>query len=237
MHFADRLTKAIKEKNSAICVGLDPRLDRLPAFILNKAVAEQGQTFTAVAHAFVEFCKGIIDAVHDIVPAVKVQSAFFEEYGFQGVWAYEEVLKYAKSKGLITIADVKRNDIGSTAEAYARAYVGKTEFFGEKLPVFDADALTVSAYLGYDGIKPFLDACREEEKGLFVLVRTSNLSSGDLQDRVTVDEQISISELMGNFVEAWGAEDLGESGYSFVGSVVGAPYPKEAAKLRKLMET
>ncbi|MBU0981374.1 orotidine-5'-phosphate decarboxylase [Patescibacteria group bacterium] len=235
MNFADRLKEAALQKNSVVCVGLDPRLDQIPSFIVNKAVAEHGQTFTAVANAFLEFNKGIIDAVHDLVPCVKPQIAFYEEYGFQGIWAFEETCKYARGKGLLVIADAKRNDIGSTAEAYARAFIGKTDFFGEKLPVMDADAVTVTPYLGYDGIKPFVKVCKGEGKGVFVLVKTSNPSSGDLQDRVTRDEEIPVYELMGHFVESWGAEELGECGYSSVGAVVGATYPKELKRLREVM--
>lgn len=235
MHFADKLNRAIKEKNSVVCVGLDPRLKRIPSFILNKAVEEHGQSFSAVAHAFLEFNKGIIDGVHDLVPVVKPQIAFYEEYGFQGIWAFEETCKYAKEKGLIVIADAKRNDIGSTAEAYAKAFIGKTEFFGEEIPVFDADAVTVTPYLGYDGIKPFIDVCAKDGKGIFVLVKTSNVSSGDLQDRVTEAEKMSISELVAHFVDSWGALDLGEDEYGFVGAVVGATFPKELKKLRKIM--
>lgn len=235
MHFADRLAKAVKEKDSVICVGLDPRVEQIPAFLLNKAVANHGKTLTALAEAFVNFNKGIIDGVKDLVVAVKPQIAFYEELGSLGIWAFEETCKYAKEQGLIVIADAKRNDIGSTAEAYARAFLGKTKVFNEEFKVVDADALTINAYLGYDGVKPFMKICHEEGKGIFVLVKTSNPSSGDIQDRVTVEEKMSIAALMGHFVESWGSEDLGECGYSFVGAVVGATYPKEAQLLRKIM--
>lgn len=235
MHFADRLSENMKKKNSAVCVGLDPRLSHLPAFIVNAAIEEHGKTFTAAANAFVEFNKGIIDAVKDLVPCVKVQIAFYEEYGFQGVWAFDETCKYAKKAGLIVIADAKRNDIGSTAEAYAKAFIGVTDLFGTKVPVFDADAVTVSPYLGYDGIKPFIEASAHGEKGIFVLVKTSNPSAGDLQERVTVDEKMSVSALVGHFVESWGAEDLGECGYSNVAAVVAGNSKKEAKLLREIM--
>jgi orotidine-5'-phosphate decarboxylase len=235
MHFADRLTAAIKEKNSVICVGLDPQANKIPAFLLKQALEEYGQTFEALAHAYLEFNKGIIDSVKDLVPAVKPQIAFYEELGHHGIWAFEETCKYARAAGLLVIADGKRNDIGSTAEAYANAFLGGTEVFGVKLMANAVDALTVNAYLGLDGIRPFLKACETEGKGIFILVRTSNPSSGDLQDRVTVDEQMSIAELMGHFVEAWGDDSVGECGYNFVGAVVGATYPAEAAKLRKIM--
>ena len=235
MHFGDRLTAAIKKKNSVVCVGLDPRLDHIPAFIIDKAVAEHDRTFKAAAAAFLEFNKGIIDAVADLVPVVKPQIAFYEQYGAEGIRAFEETCKYAQEKGLLVIADAKRNDIGSTADAYAKAFIGKVDLFGEEMPGLDADALTVNAYLGLDGIKPFLQACEESGAGIFVLVKTSNPSSGDIQDRVTADEQMSIAELMANFVDSWGFDLVGESGYSSVGAVVGATYPKELQKLRKLM--
>lgn len=235
MHFADRLTEAIKAKNSVVCVGLDPQLAKLPEALVKNAVIEYGETFEAAAHAYLEFNKGIIDEVKDLVVAVKPQLAFYEELGHHGIWAFEETCKYARAAGLIVIADGKRNDIGSTAEAYARAFLEGTDLFGHIKEVVAADALTVNPYLGYDGIKPFLKPCREMGKGIFVLVRTSNPSSGDIQGRVSVDEKMSIAELMGNFVESWGSDDIGECAYSFIGAVVGATFPTEAAKLRKLM--
>lgn len=235
MHFADRLAEAMKNKNSAVCVGLDPRLSQVPAFIVNKAVEEHGKTPKAAAEAFLEFNKGIIDAVADLVPVVKPQIAFYEEYGYEGMRAFEETCKYAQEKGLLVIADAKRNDIGSTAEAYARTFISGAEVMGEKIQAVQADSLTVNAYLGVDGILPFMRACQETEKGIFVLVKTSNPSSGDLQDRVLADEEMSVAELMANFVESWSDDYLGDSGYGFVGAVVGATYPSELEKLRKLM--
>lgn len=234
MHFADRLTEAIKKKNSVVCVGLDPQLSKLPELLLKKAASEFGETLEAAAHAFLEFNKGIIDAVKDYVVAVKPQLAFYEELGHFGIWAFEETCKYARGAGLLVIVDGKRNDIGSTAEAYARAFLSGTEVFDKKQLPVEADALTVNAYLGYDGIKPFVEACKKEEKGVFILVRTSNPSSGDLQERLT-GEGMSIAELMGHFVESWGSDDIGACGYNCVGAVVGATYPAEAAKLRKVM--
>ncbi len=236
MHFADRINQAIDAKNSVVCVGLDPRLDQIPAFIVEQAIQEHDRTPKAAAEAFITFNKGIIDAVKDIVPAVKPQLAFYEQYGFEGVRAFEETCRYAREAGLIVITDGKRNDIGSTAKAYANAYLGKVELFGsqEEAPCH-TDALTVNAYLGFDGIHPFMEACAENENGIFVLVKTSNPSSGDLQDRVTRDEEMSIANLVGHFVEAWGSNDLGDCGYSFVGAVVGATYPKELEELRALM--
>lgn len=219
MHFSDRLINRIK-KTSPICVGLDPWYDRIPKEITEDA-ASQGA-------AIYEFNKGIIDAVHDLVAAVKPQLAFYEMFGLDGMAAFARTIQYAKEKDLMVIADGKRNDIGSTAEAYAHAYLDST---GD----FEVDALTISPYLGYDGIKPFIENCKRNEKGIFILVKTSNKSSGDLQDRKVDKENITISELMAHFVESWGQELMGDNGYSSVGAVVGATFPEEAARLRDLM--
>jgi len=233
-HFADRLNAAIKAKGSAICVGLDPRLEQVPAFIKDKHVALHGASMKAAAEAILEFNKGIIDAVADLVPVVKPQVAFYEQYGYEGMRAYEETLWYARDKGVLTIADVKRNDIGSTAEGYAKAFLGKVNMFGKEVFSFDADAVTVSPYLGYDGIKPFINEARKYGKGVFILVKTSNVSSADLQD-LQIKEGNTIYEIMAQFVESWGADEMGKDGYSFVGAVVGATFPDQAKKLRKMM--
>jgi orotidine-5'-phosphate decarboxylase len=238
-NFADKLIEAIKAKGTPICVGLDPRLDKIPSFIKRKALETENQTpLKAAADAILEFNKGIIDAVADIVPVVKPQIAFYEIFGFEGMRAYEETLKYAKSKGLLTIADAKRNDIGSTAEAYAQAFLGEVSFFeGENevvTPIFDADSITINPYLGWDGVKPFVDECIKYEKGIFVLVKTSNPSSGDFQD-LKMEDGNSLYEIVGHLLDSWGANEIGESGYSFIGAVVGATYPKQAEKLRKIM--
>lgn len=234
-HFIDRLIDAIKAKGSPICVGLDPRLELIPNFIKEEKIAGKGRCFSAAADAILEFNKGIIDAVADLVPAVKPQFAFYAQYGFSGVWAFEETCKYAQSKGLLVIADAKCNDIGSTAEAYANAFLGESDLFGEKVANLDCDALTVNPYLGLDGIKPFIEVCRKRGKGIFVLVKTSNKSSGDLQDRMLAEEKIRNYELVAHFVESWGADEMGGFGYSCVGAVVGATYPAEAKHLRKIM--
>lgn len=242
-HFADRLIREIKKK-SPICVGLDPRLEQIPGHITAKVLKKQGSTFTAAAECLLEFNKGIIDAVYDLVPAVKPQIAFFEQYGFSGIWAFRETCRYAQSKGLLVIADVKRNDIGSTAEAYAEGYLGKVDLFGRKEKSFDVDAVTVSPYLGYDGIKPFVECCKKKGKGIFVLVKTSNRSASDLQDQVLAEKcgkgfkgkgRMRIYELMAHYLECWGADEIGKSGYSSIGAVVGATYPREAERLRELM--
>ncbi|MFC1810607.1 orotidine-5'-phosphate decarboxylase [Patescibacteria group bacterium] len=233
-NFADRLNEAIKQKGSAICVGLDPRLDQIPSHITEAGAKEHNDPFVAAAAAIIEFNKGIIDAVHDLVPCVKPQIAFYELFGAPGVQAYKETIDYAQSKGLLVIADAKRNDIGSTAKAYSDAFLGMVDVYGESRAVFDADAVTVTPYLGYDGIKPFIDNCKEYGKGIFILVKTSNPSSGDIQD-LELNEGGQIFEIMGQLVDSWGADDIGESGFNFVGAVVGATYPEQAAKLRELM--
>jgi orotidine-5'-phosphate decarboxylase len=233
-NFADKLTEQIKKKNSAVCVGLDPRLEKIPTFIKDKALKNNKNRFKAAAEVLLEFNKGIIDAVCDIVPAVKPQTAFYEIFGEEGVRAFRETIEYAHEKDLLVIADVKRNDIGSTAEAYAKAYLGDVDLFEEKKPVFNADAITVTPFLGWDGIKPFIEQCKKYGKGIFILVKTSNPSSGDIQDLCMKDEN-SVYEILANYLESWGADEIGESGYSFVGAVVGATYPEQSEELRKIM--
>lgn len=238
-NFADRLIAAVKEKGNPICVGLDPRLELIPKHLKKKALEAGGTPMKAAADAILEFNKGILDAVADIVPVVKPQIAFYELFGHDGVWAYQETLKYAKSKGLITIADAKRNDIGSTAAAYAQAFLGEVEMFEDMgqevvVPIFDADSITVNAYLGWDGIKPFVEEGAKYGKGIFALVKTSNPSGADLQD-LELKEGGQVYEVMGALMDSWGDDYIGESGYSLVGAVVGATYPAQAAALRKIM--
>ncbi len=233
-HFADRLNAAIQKKKSAVCVGLDPRLEQIPTFIKKRAQAEHKNALTAAAEAILEFNKGIIDAVADLVPVVKPQIAFYEQYGHEGMRAFEETLWYARDKRVLTIADIKRSDIGSTAEAYAKAFLGKVDLFGKQAFSFDADAVTIAPYLGWDGIKPFIVEAKKHGKGLFVLVKTSNVSSGDVQDLVMKDDK-AVYEIMAHYVDSWGSDEMGDSGYSLVGAVVGATYPVQAKKLRSLM--
>ncbi len=238
-NFADQVIEAVEAKGNPICVGLDPRLDQMPKHLVEKHLKEsKGSPTKVVAEIFLEFNQEVIDAVADLVPVVKPQVAFYEMYGADGVWAYEETLKYAREKGVLTIADVKRNDIGSTAQAYARAFLGQMSMFsGEQeviTPVYDADSLTINAYLGWDGVKPFVEEASRYGKGVFVLVKTSNPSSGDIQD-VHLDSGESIFELMGHYVDSWGQDLVGKRGYSSLGAVVGATYPDQAAKLRKIM--
>lgn len=233
-HFADRLNAAIKAKGSAICVGLDPRLEQIPDFIREKHFAKYDNAMVAAAESILEFNMGIIDAVHDLVPIVKPQIAFYEQYGHDGVRAFEETISYAREKGLMTLADIKRGDIGSTADAYAKAFLGKVNLFGKEVFSFDCDAVTVMPYLGWDGIKPFVEQARIHGKGVFVLVRTSNMSSCEIQD-LQLKDNTTVYEVMGHYLDSWGADELGESGYSFVGAVVGATFPEQAKRLRQIM--
>lgn len=234
MHFADRLCAAIDAKGSAVAVGLDPRPDSLPPCLLAECRAALGETPQAVAEALWRFNRGIIDAVHDVVPAVKPQLAFYERYGVAGLGAYARTAQYAKEAGLLVIADGKRNDIGSTASAYAEAFLGAPWVFDHQVAGdFAADALTVNPFLGGDGIQPFVDCARQQSRGVFVLVKTSNPSAGDLQDLRVNGEPLY--EYLGRRVEAWGENCRGRSGYSSLGAVVGATWPEQAARLRALM--
>ncbi len=234
--FIDRLIESIKEKNNPTVVGLDPKLEYLPAFIREKAFKEYGINLKGAAQAILQFNKQLLDAVYDQIPAVKPQLAYYEMYGTEGMIAFDETCKYAKSKGLLVIADGKRNDIGTTAEAYSKAFLGETALEnGITEKAFDVDALTVSPYLGGDGIKPFIDDCTSHQKGIFVLVKTSNKSSGQLQDLVTQDCR-SIYEIMASYVNEWGKNVKGQYGYSSVGAVVGATYPNQAKLLRSIMK-
>jgi len=234
--FIDLLIDAIKEKDNPTVVGLDPKLDFIPQFIKEKAFKEHGVNLKGAAQAIIEFNKGLIDALHDIVPAVKPQLAYYEMYGIEGLMAFEETVKYAKQKGMIVIADGKRNDIGTTAESYSAGFLGRTRIDEDVLqPIFDVDALTINPYLGIDGIKPFIDDCKKYQKGIFVLVKTSNKSSGQLQDILT-DKGKSIYEVVAELVEEWGKSLRGKYGYSSVGAVVGATYPNQAKILRREMK-
>lgn len=233
IHFADQLTSRISQLSNPTVVGLDPRLAQIPGFITTKARKAFGETTEAVGEAILKFNMGIIDAVYDIVPAVKPQIAFYECYGHQGLRAYEETVRYAQSKGMLVIGDAKRNDIGSTAEAYADGHLGMVDVFGTPQTTINTDALTVTPYLGTDGIEPFTKVCAEMGKGIFVLVRTSNASSDEIQGLPVGDHLMD--EHVATLVEGWGREMIGESGFSSVGAVVGATYPEEARALRNLM--
>ena len=234
--FIDRLIEQIQKKENPSVVGLDPLLEYVPESMRNAAVQKYGQTAKAAAEAIFRFNQSIIDCVNDLVPAVKPQLAYYELYGTEGVECFHRTVRYAQEHGLIVIADGKRNDIGSTAAAYAKAYLGKTELWeDQEHALFDADALTVNPYLGKDGIDPFTEACKEHEKGIFVLVKTSNPSSAQLQDMVFENGK-TLYEQVAELVESWGEDLIGQEGYSSVGAVVGATWPEQARKLRQVMK-
>lgn len=230
---SDKLIKMIIEKRSPIVVGLDPRLENLPKEIVEKHFLEDGETFKAAAESIIEFNKGVIDAVYDLVPAVKPQIAFYEQYGLEGLRAYQETCEYAKSKGLIVIADIKRGDIGSTSKAYSIAHLGKTKIGNSYHSAFEADFATVNPYLGNDCMKEFMEEVKAYDKGLFILVKTSNETSGQIQD-LQVDKE-KVYEKVAEIVNTWNEKIYGEMGYSQIGAVVGATYPEELELLRKKM--
>lgn len=229
----DKLIDKIKEKNNPTVAGLDPKLDYLPEEMLKEAFDKYGETFEGAAAALFEFNKTLIDHIYDIVPAVKPQAAYYEMYGLEGLKCMKKTIEYAKSKDMYVILDAKRGDIGATSEAYATAYLGKTKIGSGEEAAFNADCLTVNPYLGTDGIKPFVDKCGENRKGIFVLVKTSNKSSGELQDLKAGGK--FIYEHMAELVKEWGSDVVGTHGYSSVGAVVGATYPEQAEQLRRLM--
>lgn len=222
----DQMIEKIIAMQNPTCVGLDTQLDYLPA-----EMREGVETCEQAADAILAFNKKIVDSVCDIVPAVKVQIAYYEQYGAAGVAAFLATVAYAKEKGLFVIADCKRNDIGSTAARYSAAYLGETALGDKTVRVAGCDFLTVNAYLGTDGVAPFLDDCKKFDTGLFILVKTSNPSSGELQDLKLADGR-TVYECMGDMVEGWGAEFVGKYGYSAIGAVVGATHPAEAKILR-----
>ena len=228
----DRLIKNIVKMQNPTVAGLDPKLDFIPASIKEKCFEKYGETLDGAAAALFEFNKALIDALYDIVPAVKPQAAYYEMYGWQGVKALCDTIAYAKSKGMFVITDGKRNDIGTTMEAYATAHLGSTNVAGAGIEAFGADSLTVNGYLGTDGIKPLANICKEQDKGIFVLVKTSNPSSGELQD-MKLDTDETVYEHMGRMCEGWGEELMGEYGYSAVGAVVGATYPEQLKEMRE----
>ncbi len=227
----DRLIEKIKETGNPSVVGLDPKLDYVPEFLRKKFMDEDGCSLQAAARAIFAFNKAIINEVCDIVPAIKPQAAYYEMYGYNGVKALEDTIRYAKGKGMFVITDGKRNDIGATMTAYTAAHLGTVMVGENELEPFGADALTVNGYLGSDGINPLLDACKTRDKGIFVLVKTSNPSSGELQDQLM--EGVPLYARMGDLCEKWGAETVGKFGYSAVGAVVGATYPAQLRELRE----
>lgn len=228
----NKLVEDIKKKNAPIVVGLDPMLKFVPEYILKEKFKNFGATPKGAAEAIIEYNKGIVDAVCDLVPAVKPQIAMYEQFGIEGVIAFKETVDYCKAKGLTVIGDIKRGDIGSTSEAYAVGHLSKVDIGGKMYEGFGEDFATVNPYLGYDGIKPFVDVCRKEKKGIFILVKTSNPSSGEFQDKL-IDGK-PLYEHVAEHVNEWGLELMGNE-YSYVGAVVGATYPEMGAALRKVM--
>lgn len=229
----DRLIDAITKKQNPTVVGLDPRLEMVPKHIKEKCFDEYGKTPKAVGEIFFLFNREIIDNIFDLIPAVKPQIAMYERYGPKGIECYIRTTEYAKDKGLIVIGDIKRGDITSTAEAYAEGHIGEVKIEEESYQIYNQDAITLSPYLGSDSIEPYIKYCKEYNKGLFILVKTSNPNSGEIQDLETGGGKLY--EMVGKLVSKWGEVLIGKHGYSKIGAVVGATHPKQAEDLRKIM--
>ncbi len=227
-----KLIANIQKTNAPIVVGLDPMLNYIPKQVQEKAFKEYGETLEGAAEAIWQFNKAIVDETYDIIPAVKPQIAMYEQFGIPGLMAYKKTVDYCKEKGLVVIGDIKRGDIGSTSAAYATGHVGKVQVGSKKYAGFDVDFVTLNPYMGSDSINPFIDACKEEKRGMFVLVKTSNPSSGEFQDQLVNGRPLY--ELVGEKVAQWGEGFMGDS-YSYVGAVVGATYPEMGKILRKIM--
>lgn len=227
-----KLISKIQKTHAPIVVGLDPMMNFIPAHIQKKAFAEYGETLKGASEAIWQYNKAIVDATYDLIPAVKPQIAMYEQFGIEGLEAFKKTVDYCKEKDLVVIGDIKRGDIGSTSAAYAVGHLGKVQVGSKMYRGFDEDFATVNPYLGSDGIRPFLEVCREEKKGLFILVKTSNPSSGEFQDQL-IDGR-PLYELVGEQVAKWGEEHMGDT-YSYIGAVVGATYPEMGKVLRKIM--
>lgn len=228
----NKLIANIKKTGAPIVVGLDPMLNYIPKQIQEAAFKEFGETLEGAAEAIWQYNKGIVDATYDLIPAVKPQIAMYEQFGIPGLMAYKKTVDYCKEKGLVVIGDIKRGDIGSTSAAYATGHVGKVQVGSKKYAGFDVDFVTLNPYMGSDSINPFIEACKEEKRGMFVLVKTSNPSSGEFQDQLVNGRPLY--ELVGEKVAEWGEGFMGDS-YSYVGAVVGATYPEMGKILRKIM--
>lgn len=229
MNAIDKLINKIKETNNPTVIGLDPRYEMLPKCVTSK----YDQTLEGVAKAIIEYNKALIDSTCDIIPAIKPQIAFYEMFGISGMEAFRETCRYAKEKGMIVIADIKRGDIGSTAAGYSNAFLGKTPIGDKQEAIYDVDFITVNPYMGTDCVKPFIEDCKKYNKGIFILVKTSNPSSGELQDQKLENGEEVYSQVA-NLVEKWGEELQGENGYSSVAAVVGATYPEQLEQIRKI---
>ena len=228
----NKLVAKIKETKAPIVVGLDPMLNYIPEHVQKKAFAEFGETLEGAAEAIWQFNKEIVDKTYDLIPAVKPQIAMYEQFGVPGIEAFKKTVDYCKSKDLVVIGDIKRGDIGSTSAAYAVGHLGSVKVGSKEYVPFDEDFATVNPYLGSDGVNPFIDVCKEHKKGLFILVKTSNPSSGEFQDQL-IDGK-PLYELVGEKVAQWGADCMGDE-YSYIGAVVGATYPEMGKVLRKVM--
>ncbi len=231
----NKLISKIKATGAPIVVGLDPMMKFVPGHIQKKAFAEYGETLEGAAEAIWQYNKEIVDHIYDIIPAVKPQIAMYEQFGIPGLAAFKKTVDYCKEKDLVVIGDIKRGDIGSTSEAYAVGHLGKVTVGSKSYYGFDEDFATVNPYLGSDGVNPFIKVCKEEKKGLFILVKTSNPSSGEFQDRQIADaENRPLYEVVGEQVAKWGEAHMGDA-YSYIGAVVGATYPDMGKILRKVM--
>ena len=230
----DILQDRIRELKNPTVAGLDPRIEYVPAHLQEESFAQFGQTLEGAADAIWKFNQGLIDALCGVVPAVKPQSAYYENLGWRGMAVMEKTIQYAKEKGLYVIADIKRGDIGSTAAAYAEAWLGVTKVGETECPVFDADCVTLNGYMGSDAIRPFLDQCVARNKSAFVLAKTSNPSSMELQDMVAGDRVVYT--VMGDLIERWGKDTAGKYGYNALGAVVGATHPSVLKELRRRLE-
>ncbi len=229
MNAIDNLIEKIKKTNNPTVMGLDPRYEMLPKCVTNK----YSQDLEGVAKAIIEYNKALIDATYDIVPAVKPQIAFYEMFGIPGMEAFKETCKYAKEKGMVVIADIKRGDIGSTAQGYSNAFLGKTPIGEKEEAIYDVDFVTVNPYMGTDCVKPFIEDCKKYDKGIFILVKTSNPSSGELQD-LKLENNKEVYRQVTDLVEKWGEELRGKYGYSSIAAVVGATYPEQLEQIRKI---
>ncbi len=230
MNAIDILINKIKETNNPTVIGVDTRYDMVPECVRKK----YGTDLEGMCQAMLEYSKALIDSTYDIIPAVKLQSAYFEMYGIEGIKLYKEMIEYCRNKGMVVMADVKRGDIGSTSAGYSRAYLGKNTIDGNEQAIFDVDFATVNPYMGSDCVMPFVEDCKKYDKGIFVLVKTSNKSSGEIQD-VKAEDGEEIYKKVAKLVNTWGEELIGENGYSSVSAVVGATYPKQLKELRELM--
>ena len=224
----DILIEKIKETGNPTVMGLDPRYEMIPKCVLDK----YPKTIEGVAQAILEYNKALIDATYDIIPAVKPQIAFYEMFGIPGMVAFKATCQYAKQKGMLVIADIKRGDIGSTAQGYSNAYLGRTKIGDIEQPIFDVDFVTINPYMGTDCVKPFVEDCKKYNKGLFILVKTSNPSSGELQD-LKFENGKEVYTEVAELVEKWGADLVGENGYSSIAAVVGATYPEQLKQIRE----